>query len=151
MDDDSLELSAQEVPLEEKSRPDTSSHHVFVGFTGEFSEPERSVETPNLDNWENYSDADSYQEEDSRSIRSVREGRLGSDLEEYDPDSPYLRDPGHEANGNTDTTQSSSRMKNGPEPQTTNVWQRLSRHRADSDEEFEEHQERATMLQKEIA
>lgn len=85
--------STQEVPLEEVSQPDASFHHFFVGFAGELSDPERSVETSNHDDKQNFSDADLYQEEDkytdTRSIRSVKEDRLGSDPEEYDLYLPY--------------------------------------------------------------
>src|SRR4051812_35419863 len=102
------------VSLEEMSRPDIAPHHAFVRFIGEFPEQERSDRTPNHDK-DGFSDADSYREEekysDNGSIRSIGEGRLGSDPEEYDRDAPYFNNSAHETPDNADTTQNLSKTK----------------------------------------
>lgn len=65
--------------------------------------------------------------------------------------SPKNRSPTYNTHNDADTIKNSLEIKNGSVSQETNVWQRLSQNRADSDEELEEHQEKAMLLQEDIA
>ena len=81
---------APKVSSSKASRQEDIPHHVFVGFVRESLEQEHSDKIPNHEDKEDASEADSYQEEDSnadtRSILSVKEDKLVSSPEWYDPD-----------------------------------------------------------------
>src|SRR4051812_14376386 len=79
---------APKVSSSKASRQDDILRHVFVGFVRQSSEHEHFDKILNHGDKEDASEADSYQEEDrdtdTRSIRSIKEGKLGSSPERYD-------------------------------------------------------------------